>query len=76
MAYDFTKDRFTNPELYEGEHLVVIEYKDGEHSSSIFTEERNARAYIEEELKWENTKRIQCPSLLINELGDFATFTN
>jgi hypothetical protein len=74
MTYHFANDRFTSPELYENEHIVIVDYADGEQIATIFTSERKAKAYAMEELRWECTKRVQCPSLKIDQQGDFASF--
>ena len=73
MTYHFANSRFTSPELYETEHIVIVDYhNDDEQIATIFSDERKARAFAKEELRWENTKRVQCPSLGIDQLGDFA----
>ena len=54
---------------------ITLDYTDGGCFVIRYETEREARAYIEEELKWETTKRVRCPSLMIDEQGDFASFT-
>ena len=36
--------------------------------------EREARAFIAEELLWESTARVQCKALAIDDAGSFASF--
>ena len=73
MTYHFANDRFTSPDLYESEHIVIVEYTDyDEPIATTFTNERKARAFAKEELRWESTKRVRCASLGIDQLGDFA----
>lgn len=54
---------------------ITLDYTDGGYFVIRYETEREARAFIEEELKWETTKRIRCPLLMIDQAGDFASFT-
>jgi hypothetical protein len=73
MTYHFANDRFTSPDLYESEYIVTVEYSNYDEPISYpFDNERKARAFAKEELRWETTKRVQCASLNIDQLGDFA----
>lgn len=54
---------------------ITLDYADGGHFVIRYETEREARAFIEEELKWETTKRVRCPLLNVDEQGDFASFT-
>ena len=54
---------------------VTVDYTDDGQIVVTYDNERKARAFITEELKWETTKRVRCPSLMIDEQGDFASFT-
>jgi glycerophosphoryl diester phosphodiesterase len=55
---------------------ITVDYTDDGQFVVMYDDERKARAFINEELKWETTKRVRCPSLLIDQAGDFASFTN
>lgn len=55
-------------------HEITVDCADGGKFVVIYDDERKARAFIEEELKWETTKRVRCPSLMVDQAGDFASF--
>jgi hypothetical protein len=48
---------------------VYIEYTDG-NGEEMVTPDR-AKHFVENELRWENTVRVQCPELGIDERGDY-----
>ena len=52
-------------------HTVVVTTAEGDRSRD-FSSESAARRFIEEELLWESTKRVQCESLNVDERGSFA----
>ncbi len=53
-------------------YTVIVETRDGETSETPFSFEFEARRFAREESKWENTKRVRCPELNIDIIGDFA----
>ena len=63
-----------NEKLGEAVIEVIVTLRDSEEViREILPNIAQAKGYIKEQLKWENTARVVCASLEIDEAGDFVT---
>lgn len=53
-------------------HTITIILRDGTQETVTVAFDWEAKAVCREEVKWENTARVVCPSIGFDETGDFA----
>jgi hypothetical protein len=51
---------------------ITIVLRDGTHEKVTVAFDWQAKAICREEIKWENTGRVVCPSIGFDETGDFT----
>ncbi len=53
-------------------HEITIILRDGTQETVTVAFDWEAKAICNEEIKWENTARVVCPSINFDQTGDFA----
>lgn len=53
---------------------VITTYSNGEKVITEFDRPLKAIRFMREEVKWENTHRVECPFLNLTMQGDFASY--
>lgn len=53
--------------------IVTITRQDGTTETETFDNEKKARSFCREEVKWESTARVVCPAIEFDQEGDYAS---